>query len=72
MLVKVTLREKKISQGRKSLYLDYYPPIPHPETGKPTRREFLNSYIKDNPKTEAEREHKKDVLAWTENMSRKS
>ena len=41
MITKVTLRQKNISKGRKSLYLDFYPPIPHPKTGKPTRREFL-------------------------------
>ncbi len=37
MAIRVTLREKKISKGRKSLYLDFYPAIPHPETGEPTR-----------------------------------
>jgi len=45
MATKVTLRQKKISKGRKSLYLDFYPSIPHPETGEPTRREFLGLYI---------------------------
>ena len=45
MATKVSLRQKKISKGRKSLYLDFYPPIPHPETGEPTRREFLGLYI---------------------------
>ena len=39
---KVFLRDKKISKGRKSLYLDFYPPIKHPVTGKETRREFLD------------------------------
>jgi hypothetical protein len=33
MTVKVKLREKVISGNRKSLYLDFYPAIPHPETG---------------------------------------
>lgn len=51
MAVKVTLRKKTISKGRKSLYLDYYPEIPHPVTGEPTRREFLGLYIVDKPKT---------------------
>ena len=46
MTTKVTLRQKKISKGRQSLYLDFYPAIPHPETGEPTRREFLGLYIK--------------------------
>jgi integrase len=45
MTTKVTLRQKTISKGRKSLYLDFYPPIPHPETGEPTRREFLGMYV---------------------------
>jgi integrase len=45
MTTKVSLRQKKISKGRKSLYLDFHPPIPHPQTGKPTRREFTNMYV---------------------------
>ncbi|MBK7812502.1 MAG: hypothetical protein IPI50_14975 [Saprospiraceae bacterium] len=45
MAIKVKLREKKISGNRQSLYLDFYPAIPHPETGEPTRREFLGIYI---------------------------
>lgn len=45
MAIKVTLRQKAISKGRKSLYLDFYPEIVHPETGEPTRREFLGFYI---------------------------
>lgn len=43
--MKITLRRKLLSSGRETLYLDFYPPIPHPETGKPTRREFLNLFI---------------------------
>ncbi len=45
MAIKVTLRKKFISKGRQSLYLDFYPAIPHPETGKSTRRQFLNMYL---------------------------
>ncbi|MFO8128588.1 MAG: phage integrase SAM-like domain-containing protein [Bacteroidales bacterium] len=45
MATRVTLRQKKISKGRKSLYLDFYPPVPHPKTGEPTRREFINMYL---------------------------
>lgn len=41
----ITLRTKAISGARCSFYLDYYPPIPHPVTGKPTRREFLGLYL---------------------------
>lgn len=45
MATKVSLRQKKISKGRKSLYLDFYPAIKDPKTGKLSRREFLNMYI---------------------------
>ena len=45
MATKVKLREKAISGNRKSLYLDFYPAIINPETGEPTRREFLGLYI---------------------------
>ena len=45
MAVKVTLRQKPIQQNRQTLYLDFYPAIPHPETGEPTRREFLGLYV---------------------------
>jgi integrase len=45
MSIKVKLRQKEISGNRQSLYLDFYPAIPHPITGEPTRREFLGLYI---------------------------
>ncbi len=51
MAIKASLREKKISKGRKSLYLAFYPAIPYPETGEPTRREFIGLYINEKPKT---------------------
>ena len=62
MAIKVTLRQKKISKGRKSLYLDFYPAIPHPETGKPTRREFLGLYIFEKPKTPFDKKHNTETL----------
>jgi integrase len=45
MAIKVKLRNKAISGERVSLYLDFYPPVPHPETGKSTRRQFLNLFL---------------------------
>lgn len=45
MTIKVTLRQKLISKGRKSLYLDFYPPITTAGTDKKTRREFLGLSI---------------------------
>ena len=45
MAIKITLRKKPISGNRESLYFDFYPAIPNPKTGKPTRREFLGMYV---------------------------
>ena len=57
MVTKVTLRQKPISENRLSLYLDLYPPLPHPITGKLTRREFLNMFIYDEIKRVEEKYH---------------
>ena len=46
-MTKVTLRLKPITGNRQTIYLDYYPPIQHPETGKQTRREFLKLFLFD-------------------------
>lgn len=62
MTTKVSLRQKKINNGKKSLYLDYYPPIPNPKTGKSTRREFLKLYIYEKPKGSQEKEHNTNTL----------
>jgi len=65
-MTKVKIRIKSISKGRHSLYLDYYPPILHPDTGKPTRREFLKLFTYDKPKTEFDRQHNKETKLLAE------
>lgn len=52
----VTLRQRVISNGRISLYLDYYPAIRNPYTMKMSRREYLGIYIYARPKNEIERD----------------
>ena len=71
MAIKVSLREKKISKGRKSLYLDFYPAIPHHETGKPTRREFLGYYIFEKPKNPIDKQHNIETLKIAESLRQK-
>lgn len=71
MAIKVTLRKKPISKGRYSLYLDFYPAIPHPKTGKPTRREFLNLYISQKPKTSIDKQYNTETLKIGENIKQK-
>lgn len=38
---KVTVRKRPIKNGQTSLYLDFYPPIRNPKTGKLSRRSTL-------------------------------
>jgi len=60
MIKNVFLRKKPITQGRLRLYLDFYPPIPHPKTGELTRREFLDLFIYNDHESEEPNHNKKD------------
>lgn len=71
MAIKVSLRQKAISNNRQSLYLDFYPAIPHPKTGKPTRREFLGMYISDKPKHPIDKQSNKETLLLAEQIRQK-
>ena len=80
MATKVSLRQKKISKGRKSLYLDFHPAIPHPKpflnkkTGKmvtTTRREFLGLYIYEKAKTPINKQHNTENLKIGESIRQK-
>lgn len=71
MAIKVKLREKAISGNRHSLYLDFYPAIPHPETGEPTRREFLGMYLFDKAKNAFDKLHNKEALQLAEQIRQK-
>ena len=71
MAIKVKLRQKPISENRHSLYLDFYPAIPHPETGELTRREFLGLYLFDKAKNPIEKQHNKETLLLAEQIKQK-
>ncbi|ODS81081.1 MAG: integrase [Cytophagaceae bacterium SCN 52-12] len=71
MATKVKVRQKAISGNRKSLYLDFYPPIPHPETGEPTRREFLGLYLIDKPKSPIDKQHNNETQQLAEQIRQK-
>ena len=71
MAIKVKLREKKISGNRQSLYLDFYPAIPHPETGEPTRREFLGMYLFDKAINPIDKQHNKETIQLAEQIRQK-
>lgn len=67
-MIKVFLREKLLKHGKKGLYLDFYPPIIHPDTFKSTRRQHLRLYVYGRPKTETERDHNKETRLLGENI----
>lgn len=66
--IKVTLREKKMANGKLSLYLDFYPPIFIPGTKKTTRREFLGIYIFKEPRTYEEKRSNIDMRHKAEHI----
>ena len=71
MAIKVKLRQKAISGNRHSLYLDFYPAIPNPKTGEPTRREFLGFYIFDKTKNPLDKQHNIETLKLAEQTRQK-
>ena len=71
MSIKVKLRQKPISKNRHSLYLDFYPAIPHPVTGEPTRREFLGLHLFDKPRDPIDKQHNKETLQNAEAIRQK-
>lgn len=68
IMIKIFLRDKKLMHGKRGLYLDFYPPIIHPETNRQTRREHLRLYVFEKPKTETEKEHNKETRMLAENI----
>lgn len=72
MTTKVKLRQKAISGGRQSLYLDFYPAIPDPnKPGKTTRREFLRLYLFDKPRNPIDKKHNKQTLLIAQSIRQK-
>lgn len=63
---KVTLRRKPISKGRCSLFLDIYPPIPHPQTGKLVRKHYLELFVYSKPVNPIERNHNTETTELAE------
>lgn len=68
---KVTLRSKEIGQSRKSLFLDIYPPVRNPDTGKLQRKHYLKIFIYSKPRETFEREHNKETLELAINEAAK-
>lgn len=68
IMTKVTLRHKPIGKGRKSLYLEIYPPIQSETTGKLLRKLYLKMFTYNRPRSEVERHHNKETVSLAEHM----
>ncbi|MFE3866470.1 tyrosine-type recombinase/integrase [Flavobacterium sp. LS2P90] len=65
-MANVSLRKKALANNKSSLYLDYFPPIVNPKTGKESRREFLGLQVFEKPKDEIEKAHNKSTLEYAD------
>lgn len=59
---KVTLRQRPITNGMISFYLDFYPAVRNPITMKSSRREYLGIYIYAHPQNEFQHNFNIDML----------
>ena len=66
LCTKVTVRKRPIKNGQTSLYLDFYPAIRNPKTGKLSRREYLGLYIYTNPAEKFQQEYNRSILQKAE------
>lgn len=62
----VSLLKRPITDGRLSLYLDFYPAIRRPDSMKMTRREYLGIYIYAKPANEIQRNFNREMLEKAE------
>jgi len=66
IMTKVTLRQKPISKGRNTLYLDIYPAIKNQLTGKLQRKFYLKIFIYKKPKSEVHKLHNRETISLAE------
>lgn len=66
LCTKVTVRKRPIKNGQVSLYLDFYPAIRNPRTGKPSRREYLGIYIYAEPKEKFQKDYNRSMMQKAE------
>lgn len=71
MATKVRLRRKAITNGRNSLYLDYYPPIRCKSTMKLIHKEYLGIYVYQEPQNEIQRDYNQEMLYTAEGICAK-
>lgn len=65
---KVTLRKKAISNGRESLYLEYFPPLLNKDTLKHIHKQYLGIYIFTQPKNAEQKQYNEDMLSMAKGI----
>lgn len=70
MKTKVTIKQKPLSEGRESLYLNFAPKFTNPKNGKLTRKLYLKVFVYTSPKTAKEKSNNKESLQFAEEMRR--
>lgn len=69
--MKISLKQKKLKDGRFSLYIEYYKGSSTNPNGKRVHLrefEYLKMYLTDNPKDKVEKQKNKEVLKFAENV----
>ena len=66
--IKITIRKRKITKNRESLYLDFYPAIEDFKTGKFKRHMFLKLYVNSFPSTKHEKSENEQILKLAEEI----
>ncbi len=64
----IKLRKKPAAKNTVRLYLDAYPPIYDPLTGKSQRKFYLKLFLYRMPKSKLEKKHNDQTLFLAENL----
>lgn len=67
-MARVTIRMRPLENNRKSIYLDFAPPIRNPKTGKMQRFKFLKVFIYDKPADKLQRRHNEETMEMVEKL----
>lgn len=70
--MKLTIQKNRLKDGeRSSLYISWSRSIPHPITGAPKRKHFIDGWVYNSPKNSQEKAHNKQVMMVAEEIKAK-
>jgi integrase len=68
MRTKVTIKQKPLSEGRESLYLNFAPKFTNPKTNKEIRKLYLKEFVYTKAKSTQDKTHNRNSLKFAEEM----